>query len=108
MTNSAAILAAETGIRMSRRKRSGPAPSMRAASTSSSGMATNTWRNSSVAAAEAISGTVSAAEREAEEHHGVGGKDRNHDLAAGDRERHAAGDQQHVPHRLGTHSALRQ
>ena len=58
MTNSAAMLAAETGIRMSRRKRSGPAPSMRAASTSSSGMATNTWRNSSVAVAEAISGTV--------------------------------------------------
>ena len=44
---------------MSRRNRHGPAPSIRAASTSSSGTARNTWRNSSVAVADAISGTVS-------------------------------------------------
>src|ERR1700722_17518432 len=56
MTNSAAILAAETGSTMSQRNRNGPAPSMRAASTSSSGIATKTWRNNNVAVADAMSG----------------------------------------------------
>ena len=58
ITNSAATLAADTGSRMSFRNRHGPAPSMRAASTSSSGTAMNTWRKSSVAVADAISGIV--------------------------------------------------
>jgi len=56
ITNSAAIEVRDSGSRTSRKNRSGPAPSMRAASTSSSGIATNTWRNNSVAVAEAISG----------------------------------------------------
>ena len=53
------MFAADTGSRISFRNRHGPAPSIRAASTSSSGTARNTCRNSSVAVAEAISGTVS-------------------------------------------------
>jgi hypothetical protein len=61
ITKRAPILAAETGIRMSIRKRIGPAPSIRAASISSSGTARNTCRNSKVAVAEASSGTVNPA-----------------------------------------------
>src|SRR3954466_10579748 len=81
MTNSAAMLAADIGRAMSRRKRSGPAPSMRAASTSSSGMAVNTWRNSSVAVAEAISGShrpvklPTVVDQADIRHHGIGGDD---------------------------------
>ena len=50
----------------------------------------------------------SAAEREAEEDHRIGRQYRNDDLAHRDRERHAARDEQHVPHRLGTHRAFGQ
>src|SRR6267142_3373228 len=59
MTNSAAILVRESGSRMWRKKRRGPAPSILAASTSSSGMVMKNCRKSRVAVAEAISGRVS-------------------------------------------------
>ena len=58
ITNSAAIEVADMGSRMSLKKRIGPAPSTRAASTSSSGTVRKNWRNRKVAVAEAISGTV--------------------------------------------------
>ena len=58
ITNSAAIDVRVTGSRMSMKKRMGPAPSMRAASTSSSGTVRKNCRNKKVAVAEAISGTV--------------------------------------------------
>ncbi|MNU07386.1 hypothetical protein D3C72_2529530 [compost metagenome] len=59
MTNKAAILVRDKGRRISLKKRHGPAPSTRAASTSSPGMVRKNWRNRSVAVAEAISGTIS-------------------------------------------------
>ena len=58
ITKSAAMLVLESGTRMSRKKRIGPAPSMRAASSSSSGTVRKNWRNRKVAVAEAISGIV--------------------------------------------------
>ena len=58
ITNSAAIEVADSGTSTSLKKRIGPAPSMRAASTSSSGTVRKNWRNRKVAVAEAISGTV--------------------------------------------------
>ena len=61
MTKSAAMLVLDSGSSTSRKKRSGPAPSMRDASTSSSGMVRKNCRNRKVAVAEAISGTVSPA-----------------------------------------------
>src|SRR6478609_2626272 len=61
MTNSAAIDVAESGTSTSLKKRIGPAPSTRAASTSSSGIVRKNWRNRNVAVAEAISGTVKPA-----------------------------------------------
>ncbi len=61
MTNSAATLVIDSGTSTSLKKRIGPAPSMRAASTSSSGTVRKNCRNRKVAVAEAISGTVSPA-----------------------------------------------
>src|SRR5256885_14568618 len=58
ITNSAAIEVLDSGTSTSLKKRIGPAPSMRAASTSSSGTVRKNWRNRNVAVAEAISGTV--------------------------------------------------
>jgi hypothetical protein len=58
MTNSAAMFGRDSGITTSKKKRIGPAPSMRAASASSSGMVRKNWRNRNVAVADAISGTV--------------------------------------------------
>ena len=63
---------------MSLKNRIGPAPSTRAASTSSSGTVRKNWRNRKVAVAEAISGIVRPAKRvEHPEvgHHLVGGHD---------------------------------
>ena len=48
----------DSGKRMSHKKRIGPAPSMRAASTSSSGTVRKNCRNKKVAVADAISGMV--------------------------------------------------
>ena len=61
MTKSAAMLVAESGSRMSLKKRIGPAPSIRAASTSSSGTVRKNWRKRKVAVAEAISGGLARA-----------------------------------------------
>ena len=61
ITNSAAMLVFESGSNTSQKKRMGPAPSMRAASTSSSGTVRKNWRNKKVAVAEAISGIVKPA-----------------------------------------------
>ena len=61
MTNSAAMLVVDSGSSTSLKKRIGPAPSMRAASTSSSGTVRKNWRNRKVAVALAISGIVSPA-----------------------------------------------
>ena len=58
ITNSAAIEVRDSGSRTSRKNRSGPAPSMRAASVSSSGTLRKNWRNRNVAVADAISGMV--------------------------------------------------
>src|SRR5262245_64538309 len=58
ITNSAAIEVRDNGSSTSRKKRSGPAPSMRAASASSSGTVRKNWRNRNVAVAEAIKGSV--------------------------------------------------
>ena len=58
ITNSAAIEVRDSGTSTSLKKRMGPAPSMRAASTSSSGTVRKNWRNRNVAVAEAISGSV--------------------------------------------------
>ncbi|MDT4879036.1 hypothetical protein FQZ97_1146760 [compost metagenome] len=58
MTNSAAIEVTDSGSSTSLKKRMGPAPSMRAASISSSGTVRKNCRNKKVAVAEAISGTV--------------------------------------------------
>src|SRR6266852_7155511 len=59
ITNSAAILVLESGRTTSQKKRIGPAPSMRAASASSSGTVKKNCRNKKVAVAEAMSGSVS-------------------------------------------------
>ncbi|CFP64163.1 Uncharacterised protein [Bordetella pertussis] len=58
ITNRAAMLVRDSGSSTSRKNRIGPAPSMRAASTSSSGTVRKNWRNRKVAVAEAISGSV--------------------------------------------------
>ena len=58
ITNSAAMLVRDSGSSVSQKKRNGPAPSMREASSSSSGTVMKNWRNSSVAVAEAISGSA--------------------------------------------------
>ncbi len=58
MTNSAAIEVDDSGSSTSLKNRIGPAPSIRAASTSSSGTVRKNWRNRNVAVADAISGTV--------------------------------------------------
>ena len=58
ITNSAAMLVRDSGSSVSQKKRNGPAPSMRAASSSSSGTVMKNWRNRNVAVAEAISGSV--------------------------------------------------
>ena len=50
------MLVADNGSSTVKKKRIGPAPSMRAASTSSSGTVRKNWRNRKVAVAEAISG----------------------------------------------------
>jgi hypothetical protein len=52
------MLVRDSGSSTSQKKRMGPAPSMRAASTSSSGTVRKNWRNRKVAVADAISGTV--------------------------------------------------
>ena len=74
------MLVTESGSRMSRKKRSGPAPSIFAASTTSSGTVRKNWRNSSVAVALAISGTVSPAMRveQVEVHDHLVGRDDPH------------------------------
>ncbi len=59
ITNSAAMLVLESGSTTSQKKRIGPAPSMRAASASSSGTVRKNCRNRKVAVAEAIRGSVS-------------------------------------------------
>src|SRR3954465_5715263 len=56
ITKRAAMLVLESGRRTSRKKRIGPAPSMRAASASSSGTVRKNWRKRKVAVAEAMSG----------------------------------------------------
>ena len=61
ITNSAAMLVRDSGTTTSQKKRIGPAPSMRAASASSSGIVRKNWRNRNVAVADAISGSVSPA-----------------------------------------------
>ena len=61
MTNSAAMLVFDSGSNTSQKNRIGPAPSMRAASVSSSGTVKKNWRNKKVAVAEAINGTVNPA-----------------------------------------------
>ncbi|MNV84651.1 hypothetical protein D3C71_1785420 [compost metagenome] len=61
ITNRAAIDVRDSGTRMSLKNRMGPAPSTRAASTSSSGTVRKNCRNRNVAVADAISGTVSPA-----------------------------------------------
>jgi hypothetical protein len=48
----------DIGSRISKKNRTGPAPSIRAASASSSGMVRNSCRNRNVAVAEAISGRI--------------------------------------------------
>ncbi len=52
------MLVLESGSSTSQKKRNGPAPSMRAASASSSGTVRKNWRKRKVAVAEAISGRV--------------------------------------------------
>ncbi|MOA52991.1 hypothetical protein D3C78_1763800 [compost metagenome] len=61
ITKRAAILVFDSGSRISRMKRNGPALSIRAASTISPGMVRKNCRNRNVAVAEAISGSVSPA-----------------------------------------------
>src|SRR4051794_3352320 len=58
ITKSAAMLVLESGSTTSQKKRMGPAPSMRAASASSSGMVRKNWRKRKVAVADAMSGSV--------------------------------------------------
>ena len=55
------MLDTDSGSRMLRKKRSGEAPSIRAASHSSSGTVRKNCRNRKVAVAEAISGRISPA-----------------------------------------------
>ena len=58
MTHSAAMDVLDRGTNTSQKKRMGPAPSMRAASTNSSGTVRKNCLNRNVAVADAISGTV--------------------------------------------------
>jgi hypothetical protein len=58
ITNSAAIVVTDSGSSVSQKKRKGPAPSMREASSSSSGIVMKNCRNSSVPVADAISGRI--------------------------------------------------
>ena len=58
-TNSAAVFVRDRGSTTSTKKRHGPAPSMRAASSSSAGMVMNICRYRKVAVAEAMSGRIS-------------------------------------------------
>src|SRR5512146_1418036 len=126
MTNSAAMLVRDSGSRMSKKKRMGPAPSMRAASASSSGTVRKNWRKRNVAVADAISGSVrpqyvftiprlattwyvgmmrtstrsiSVAQREPEVHDRERRQHRDRDLPDGDRERHDQAVPHHVPDR---------
>ena len=59
ITNIAAMFVTDSGTRIVKKKRIGPAPSMRAASASSSGTVMKNWRNRKVAVADAISGMIS-------------------------------------------------
>lgn len=61
MTNRVAILVRDRGNKTSKKNRTGPAPSMRAVSISSSGTAKKNCRNKNVAVAEAIRGSVKPA-----------------------------------------------
>ena len=61
ITKSAAMFVRDIGTTTSIRNRIGPAPSMRAASASSSGIVRKNCRNRNVAVADAISGIVSPA-----------------------------------------------
>ena len=61
MTNRAATVVIDSGSSVSQKNRSGPAPSIREASSSSSGTVMKNWRNSSVPVAEAIRGRISPA-----------------------------------------------
>src|SRR5262249_35311186 len=61
MTNSAAMFVRDRGARMDQKNRSAPAPSIRAASASSSGTVRKNCRNRNVAVADAISGMLSPA-----------------------------------------------
>ena len=58
ITNKAAMLVRDSGITVSIRNRHGPAPSILAASTSSSGIVRKNCRNNRVAVAEATKGRV--------------------------------------------------
>src|SRR5476651_1401511 len=58
ITNSAAMFVFDRGSTTSHKNRNAPAPSMRAASISSSGSVMKNWRNRNVAVADAISGSV--------------------------------------------------
>src|SRR6478752_2657736 len=58
ITKSAAMLVLDSGSTTSQKKRIGPAPSMRAASTSSSGIVRKNWRKRKVAVADAMSGST--------------------------------------------------
>src|SRR4051794_41887110 len=57
ITKRAAMLVLESGRSTSRKKRIGPAPSMRAASASSSGTVRKNWRKRKVAGGGAMSGS---------------------------------------------------
>ena len=57
-TKRAAVFVRESGSTTSTKKRQGPAPSMRAASSSSCGMVMNICRYRKVAVAEAMSGSM--------------------------------------------------
>src|SRR5260221_14453126 len=59
LPNSAVMLVVESGSTTSQKKRMGPAPSIRAASASSSGVVRKNWRKRKVAEAEAMSGRMS-------------------------------------------------
>ncbi len=58
ITNSAAMLVRDSGSSVSLKKRNGPAPSIRDASSNSSGTVMKNCRNNNVAVADAISGNV--------------------------------------------------
>src|SRR5262249_37196231 len=62
MTTRAATFVRESGRRIDQKKRKGPAPSIRAASRSSSGRVRKNWRKRNVAVAEARRGMVRPAD----------------------------------------------